>query len=333
MTVITPVGRACSKQLITRAHPSYSFGVSRVASSFHDISNTHNLAAKPSKPITSYFVSRLYATASTKTPASRPKAHTGRAKAAKPKTTKATASTRASSGKKAAPKKKALSKTKSKRKTKAKAKPKPKPKPKRRVLTEKQKATKAKKDANDRIKALKARALIKEEADSGSLHPMSAWLAVVRDTKGASGTQATELVKIAQQKYKNLTPEEREHYNQVANDINARRQASYRKWLQSLSPEQIRVANQARGSLRTLARKDGKGVKPSPLRDERLVKSPSSAFLYFTKDRHASGDFRGVAVSEAAKLVGREWKGLSQNQQKACNAKLSLRLANDSPAI
>lgn len=34
-----------------------------------------------------------------------------------------------------------------------------------------------------------------------------------------------------------------------------------------------------------------------------------------------SGDFRGLKVAEAAKLIGREWKGLSASEKKVCRSR------------
>ena len=212
MTIIQPFGRACSRQLITRARPSSGHVVSRVAWSFKDPPNTYLLAKNLFKPSYLNISSRLYASGIP--PASRPKAHTGRAKAAKPRTTKAAASTRAKTTKKATTK--ATKKAPARKKTKAKAKAKPKrrskakPKPKRRVPTDKQKEIAARKAARSKLTKLKEDALLKEEkAASAGRNNRSAWQFVVQSFKGP-GIGGVEMTRQAAAKYKNLSPQERE---------------------------------------------------------------------------------------------------------------------------
>jgi len=47
-----------------------------------------------------------------------------------------------------------------------------------------------------------------------------------------------------------------------------------------------------------------------PLKDDRLVAEPISAFILFSSDRHSSGDLKHIVVSEAGKLIANEWKAL-----------------------
>ena len=55
-----------------------------------------------------------------------------------------------------------------------------------------------------------------------------------------------------------------------------------------------------------------------PLQDHRQVKRQASSYLYFHLQRLHSGAFKGLKIPEAAKLVGREWKGLSASEKKVC---------------
>lgn len=55
--------------------------------------------------------------------------------------------------------------------------------------------------------------------------------------------------------------------------------------------------------------------KVSKINDDRLLKRPPPAFLLFTQDRWASGDFKNVAAQEAAKLISAEWKKLSSSER------------------
>ena len=55
----------------------------------------------------------------------------------------------------------------------------------------------------------------------------------------------------------------------------------------------------------------------SNLKDERLVRRPTTAYIAFYKSRYASGDFKGLKVVEASRLIGREYKALSAAEKKA----------------
>ncbi|KAL2051931.1 hypothetical protein ABVK25_007846 [Lepraria finkii] len=52
------------------------------------------------------------------------------------------------------------------------------------------------------------------------------------------------------------------------------------------------------------------------LQDHRQVKGVTGAYTRFYIDRQASGDFKGLKAKEAARLAGREWKGLSASEKK-----------------
>lgn len=46
------------------------------------------------------------------------------------------------------------------------------------------------------------------------------------------------------------------------------------------------------------------------------MKRPASSYLQFSINRQASGDFRNIPVSERGKLIGKEWKALSESEKK-----------------
>ena len=58
------------------------------------------------------------------------------------------------------------------------------------------------------------------------------------------------------------------------------------------------------------------GVKTSILKDDRQVTNFRSAYLYFFQSRHSSGDLKGLTAPVAGGLVGREWKGLTDEEKK-----------------
>ncbi|KAI4164054.1 MAG: hypothetical protein LQ342_002289 [Letrouitia transgressa] len=281
---------------------------------------------------------RTYATK----PVSRPKAHTGRTASASRKKT--------ATGSKAKPAKRATRKATSKKgKSKAKprtrarstnartkAKTKAKPKPKRKVLTDEQKAALKKRKEATQLKLLKTTALKPPKALPGTA--WSVYLAEsVKSNKGPIGTRAKE----ASSKYKGLAPGQREvcdyqygsdliilistqSYNHTANQNKAANASQYQKWILSFTPSQIYDANNARSQLRRQTTKAW-----YKLHDERLVKRQKSAYNLFHSQRYSSGDFQGLKVTEAAKLIGDEWKGLSTNEKKACDLPSPYSLSSD----
>ena len=55
-----------------------------------------------------------------------------------------------------------------------------------------------------------------------------------------------------------------------------------------------------------------------------MVKRPIGAYIEFSKDRHASGDFRNMNIKEAAQLIGKEWKALSEAEKKVSCSEMEL---------
>lgn len=207
-------------------------------------------------------------------------------------------------------KKKTKAKTKAKtkvKKPKTKVK-KPKAKKPKKVLTaeEKTKAT---------IKDLKAKAL-KPPAQLATL----VWQVFLKDKvkamekvqgeKGAYKKQFATTSKAASAAYKELTPEQLENYNHLTTQNKNANAAAYRQFIESHTPLEIYNANLARRHLTRL------GVRSSQLKDDRQVTSSRSAYIYFYQSRYKSGDFRGMKSDVAAGLIGREWKGQTDEQKK-----------------
>ncbi|KAL8715247.1 MAG: hypothetical protein Q9220_001205 [cf. Caloplaca sp. 1 TL-2023] len=240
---------------------------------------------------------------------SRPKAHTGRTTSAprkKAPTAKATAPKPAAAVKKAAPKT-AKPKSKSKPRTKAKA-------TKARKKPAKPKAKKKKTVSSEE----KIRLLIKELKITALTPPkrlVSSAFSVILAEKAKEERSRPGLgnsAKEASAFYKSLTPEQREHYNHLANQNKTNNATQYREWILTHSPTIINEANNARVRLRRLT----KTQKWPKLQDERLVKGMKSAYNLFYVERYRSGDFAGMKIAEAAKLVGNEWRGLSASEKK-----------------
>ncbi|KAL1599562.1 hypothetical protein SLS60_007365 [Paraconiothyrium brasiliense] len=236
---------------------------------------------------------RTYATQSATEPTARVKREVKKAVAKKP--AKKTTTT-----KKAAPKKRSTA-------AKKKAAPK-KPAPKKKVLTAEEKEA-------AKIKELKKLALRAPKRAFGS-----AWTAFVTESlKGSKDLPSAQgLMKEAGAKYKNLTPAEREHYNQLAKQQGEAKIAEYNKWIHSHTQEEIRAANRARTILkRKLGLKGVSGTQYGRLIDDRHDASgKKTPYILFAAERLTSGEFQGIAVPERLKLVGAEWRALSPSEKK-----------------
>jgi hypothetical protein len=103
----------------------------------------------------------------------------------------------------------------------------------------------------------------------------------------------------------------------------AENEAAYKRWVDSHTPDQIRLANTARLALKRKGKKTPTGGKRSgrglsPIKDERQVKRPDSGYLKFSADRRASGDFKHITLPESTKLITQEWKELDAGDKKVC---------------
>ncbi|KAI7517973.1 hypothetical protein KC331_g21447, partial [Hortaea werneckii] len=106
------------------------------------------------------------------------------------------------------------------------------------------------------------------------------------------------------------------HYNHLAHTHREAKQAEYKRWVESHSVEEIRIANLARATLRRKAQLEkGQRTKWPAIQDERHVKRPMTAYFHFLTNRQASGDFRNIAIIERTKLIAQEWKALSEEEK------------------
>jgi hypothetical protein len=53
--------------------------------------------------------------------------------------------------------------------------------------------------------------------------------------------------------------------------------------------------------------------------DDRKVKAVAGPYPQFFGDRYRSGDFKGISVTDASRLVAAEWKALSAAEKKVCD--------------
>ncbi|KAK5149227.1 hypothetical protein LTR04_007318 [Oleoguttula sp. CCFEE 6159] len=179
-------------------------------------------------------------------------------------------------------------------------------------------------------KQLKESAMLKGEP---KMPMFSAWNVFQKERfmkepgKGqASRAVMGERARTGAEQFKNLTPAEREHYNHLANERKAEMEAEYKTWVESHTPEQVRIANKARRRILHLMAKKSAAAQglshPRIIKDERQLKRPTSAFALFYTERFASNDFKGIPrVSDAARLTSEEWKALSEGEKKKyCDA-------------
>lgn len=91
--------------------------------------------------------------------------------------------------------------------------------------------------------------------------------------------------------------------------------AEFKRWVESHSIEEIKIANSARRALRK--RTDHKLAKTATrnIEDERLPKKGLTAYLAFSSARQHSGDFKNIALTDRAKLIAEEWKALDAEEK------------------
>ncbi|EPE31573.1 HMG-box [Glarea lozoyensis ATCC 20868] len=229
----------------------------------------------------------------------------------KPATTKAQKpSTKATKAPVKKPKKKIASKAKPKPKAKPKAK---KPaKQKKRGLTDLQKIHLERRKKATQLIELKALAL-----SAPKPLPHTAWQVFLTETNTLKGpstlAEQGEKMKNAGVKFRDLSPAELEFYNHKANEAKSANLVEYKKWVQSFTPDQIRLANNAR---RMLNKRISKPTRLVLIHDDRIPKRPANANGLFLKDRYASGDFKGIPMGESMKLVMAEWAALPPAEKK-----------------
>ncbi|KAK3056852.1 hypothetical protein LTS18_011604, partial [Coniosporium uncinatum] len=190
-----------------------------------------------------------------------------------------------------------------------------KPAPNKKVPSERQVQLAAKKKQREELKLLKEQALVEPKKK-----PETAYI-IFNAEQASPGMRIAQNAKERAEKYRELTPSEREHYNHLANENKAANATAYEAWVSSHTPEQIRLANNARRRLKQLlpltksgSQRSGKGL--TLIQDARQVKRPASSFSIFHGERYRSEDMKGIALAEVAKLTSGEYKALSESERK-----------------
>ncbi|KAL4766141.1 uncharacterized protein BDW70DRAFT_666 [Aspergillus foveolatus] len=202
-------------------------------------------------------------------------------------------------------------KTTKTKKTKKKAGKKPAVRKARKVLTEEQKEARAQRRKAEELKETK-RKLKAAALQTPKLLPTLPWVNAMKDklsevdksdnpSPKEAFSRATELARKA-------TPEEKQRYVDQAAANKAANEAALKAWVESHTPLQILEANNAR---RRLAQLQGKR-RVSIIHDDRLVKPPTSAWIYFFMEKR---DKNALVVSDMAQDVAVQWKNLPASEK------------------
>jgi hypothetical protein len=111
------------------------------------------------------------------------------------------------------------------------------------------------------------------------------------------------------------------HYNHLANQQTAAKQAEYKAWILTHTPAQIHAANLARTKLRTILNKGKSRGAPryaAKLVDDRQPNRPGPTYSIFVRERWNSGDMKGISTVDASRIIAQEWKALSTSEKKVC---------------
>lgn len=98
--------------------------------------------------------------------------------------------------------------------------------------------------------------------------------------------------------------------------------AEYKAWIETHSQVEIRQANSARSTLRKMQKADLKSIgtlapkRLRPLNDHRAPLRSRNAYTIFLTERYATGDMKGISISEAGKLIAKEFAALSASEKK-----------------
>lgn len=107
--------------------------------------------------------------------------------------------------------------------------------------------------------------------------------------------------------------------NHTANQKTAADQVARKQWIESHTPEQIHIANNARRLLKKKAKPSQKSLlRLSIIKDDRLPKRPILPRFFFAKEKFGSGDLKGLLLTDATKLITQEWDALSASEKKVC---------------
>ncbi|RKF72586.1 putative hmg box protein [Golovinomyces cichoracearum] len=113
--------------------------------------------------------------------------------------------------------------------------------------------------------------------------------------------------------WKNLSPPEVQFFQKQAEINRAANEKKLKEWVYKHSPDQIRLANNAR---RQLSRLYPKSNQWRLIQDDRQPKRPVTPFLCYIKERYSTGEYAGKNLLEISKKLTSEFKALTPNDRK-----------------
>ena len=124
-----------------------------------------------------------------------------------------------------------------------------------------------------------------------------------------------------------MTDHDAQSLKEEASENRQKNDRALRSWISSHTPEEIRLANEARRKLNALRKlpkdspKQQAVTKPVQiLRDDRKPRRPLTPYFQYSQERHVSGDFQGVSIPEFSKAVSREWKAMGAQEKEVSAA-------------
>ncbi|KAK6499656.1 hypothetical protein TWF481_010019 [Arthrobotrys musiformis] len=140
---------------------------------------------------------------------------------------------------------------------------------------------------------------------------------VVKTLEGVS--TAPQKAKEIAQKWNALSDAEKQKWTDRASEETVKRKAAYAQWLAKQNPLDIEAANNARNRIR--AHRAKKGIKSgstpvSKIKDDRLVKRPCTAWIFFMKDKYHTAEIDGIEHKLKLTKLAQLWRGASASEKK-----------------
>ncbi|KAL1882727.1 hypothetical protein VTK73DRAFT_1247 [Phialemonium thermophilum] len=196
----------------------------------------------------------------------------------------------------------------------------PKKKSAKKSTTKKPAANKAstKKRAKKTLSDEEKQTLVRRELKRTALKepkklPDQPWLVYTsQKNKGAGSRDAViDNMRNLGSAYRALSRDELERLQETARQNKEANNAAYKEWVENHTPEQIAAANRARNRLRRKFK-----IPLRTIKDDRQPRKPVGAFALFAQSRWQSGEFANQPISTTTKLLGSQWKALSDAERR-----------------
>ncbi|KAL1961622.1 hypothetical protein VTN77DRAFT_1372 [Rasamsonia byssochlamydoides] len=146
--------------------------------------------------------------------------------------------------------------------------------------------------------------------------PVTAFTLYIQEKmKGKTGQIGKDEFRAVISDFKSLSADQLEPYQRQAEENKAANAAAYESWVKSYTPLQIRQANFARRKLAKLTESYKYHIKMNPIKDDRQVKMPKTPYNSYCKERFQSGDLKHMSITDAARRITEEWKGMTEQEK------------------